>query len=749
MSQKHIPYTSRPAPLELQFAARVSGQGCRPEFTVEEINEAYLTGQKREEAISRGFSHLSLATLYQLFKSKLAGHEAARQRLVMMTLELEASERYTTFLDGLYHENKDRLLFSDEELSWTRNVFSDRSQEEIDDDMNYFQAVYDNECEMLHAVAAQAEVLKRHLGSRVQEDLFVFHIYLYMCESSGACLFNGGIVAFFFTTTWMPGGHSSQCKGKVTIPKPTRGSGLNPSGLPAASQLNLPTEQPQMSVYDFNLHGQTGLQWQGVQQNTQNLQYQQDEGQMSYGDKQAQVQAYGGEQGESQSYGGTQEQAQSYGGTQEQDQAYGGTQDQAQAYGGAQALSSYGGAQGSSSYADEQPYNFYDHFRDVFDPNPADFLPEAGPSVHPEGIAPIPIMDQGNGLSPPASDLALIRQGEIPLSDVVHTAGPARTMMTCTRRSNMPPTPYITSHTPAVTTDAQPHSTIAEQDEASSDSDHEMPQLQSQLGSQKAKKKIRLSPEVIKQTIEGAKVLATHIVFSKCAMVCSKQKKRHIIDRVIKYSVPQFFGPGAVFETFITSEHRAKVANALSAKCGKLVDFACHSVCDAFDLFPPRGHILTAEQYRTNRINRFIHGNDPLLFMHDVFVDVNNNINVRTKFQSRFVMTNIIRFIWYWGNTSFIQKAPLKALKHVLAVASAATHCALHEQGNNLLEVNPFGGQAHERKFDEIVDAIEDLTPAEEVELDAYLHGTDNLLVLDLLIIELITKDLASVVSRM
>ncbi|KAG2335530.1 hypothetical protein BDR05DRAFT_1006716 [Suillus weaverae] len=118
MSQKHIPYASRPAPLELRFAARVSGQGCRPEFTVEEINE-------REEAISRGFSHLSLATLYQLFKSKLAGHEAARQRLVTTTWELEASEWYTTFLDGLYRENKDHLLFSDEELSRIRNVFSD------------------------------------------------------------------------------------------------------------------------------------------------------------------------------------------------------------------------------------------------------------------------------------------------------------------------------------------------------------------------------------------------------------------------------------------------------------------------------------------------------------------------------------------------------------------------------------------------------------------------------------------------
>jgi hypothetical protein len=39
MSKNHIPGSSRPAPLELRFAARVSGRGSRPEFTAEEIRE--------------------------------------------------------------------------------------------------------------------------------------------------------------------------------------------------------------------------------------------------------------------------------------------------------------------------------------------------------------------------------------------------------------------------------------------------------------------------------------------------------------------------------------------------------------------------------------------------------------------------------------------------------------------------------------------------------------------------------------
>ncbi|KAG2065059.1 hypothetical protein BDR04DRAFT_1122122 [Suillus decipiens] len=89
----------------------------------------------------------------------------------MTTWELEASEWYTTFLDGLYHENRDRLLFSDEELQQVRNIFSDQSQGDIDDDIDYLQAVYDNNCEILHAVAAQAAVLKKHLGSDVEGDI--------------------------------------------------------------------------------------------------------------------------------------------------------------------------------------------------------------------------------------------------------------------------------------------------------------------------------------------------------------------------------------------------------------------------------------------------------------------------------------------------------------------------------------------------------------------------------------------------
>jgi hypothetical protein len=44
---------------------------------------------------------------------------------------------------------------------------------------------------------------------------------------------------------------------------------------------------------------------------------------------------------------------------------------------------------------------------------------------------------------------------------------------------------------------------------------------------------IRLMPEVISQTMKSTKILITQVIFSKNAMVCSKKKKRRIIDDVI------------------------------------------------------------------------------------------------------------------------------------------------------------------------------------------------------------------------
>jgi hypothetical protein len=85
-------------------------------------------------------------------------------------------------------------------------------------------------------------------------------------------------------------------------------------------------------------------------------------------------------------------------------------------------------------------------------------------------------------------------------------------------------------------------------------------------------------------------------------------------------------------------------------------------------------------------------------------------------------MANVIRFVWYWGSTSFLDTSSLKAIKNVVGVAGAATHCALYEQAKVQLDIDPFGGKAHSDKFKEIVGAMDGLTGAEKIELEAHLQ---------------------------
>jgi hypothetical protein len=60
----------------------------------------------------------------------------------------------------------------------------------------------------------------------------------------------------------MPRERGSQQKTKAKVLKPPQGSGLNPSFESATDQLCIPTEQPQMSSFSFDVHAASGG-WQG------------------------------------------------------------------------------------------------------------------------------------------------------------------------------------------------------------------------------------------------------------------------------------------------------------------------------------------------------------------------------------------------------------------------------------------------------------------------------------------------------
>ncbi|KAG1848759.1 hypothetical protein DFJ58DRAFT_889845, partial [Suillus subalutaceus] len=152
-SKRHVPYPHRPSALELRFANRVTGRVRQPDFTPEQLQERFSSShmvyvQKHEDAITSGLSRMSFDTLYKAFKALLASHKAVRHEVATS-------------------------LWEDEQLKKIRNYFSEREPTEIDNNTDYNQAIYNDECEMLRAITAQAEIISRRLGSRAGRELLV------------------------------------------------------------------------------------------------------------------------------------------------------------------------------------------------------------------------------------------------------------------------------------------------------------------------------------------------------------------------------------------------------------------------------------------------------------------------------------------------------------------------------------------------------------------------------------------------
>jgi hypothetical protein len=111
---------------------------------------------------------MSNSTLRKAFKAKQASREAARMRLLTTAWEIEEAERFAAFLGALHLENKQQLNLASDELDGLRRILSTRSHEEVDDDADYFQAVYDDELEALQLVTAHTEKVAELLNSRGQ-----------------------------------------------------------------------------------------------------------------------------------------------------------------------------------------------------------------------------------------------------------------------------------------------------------------------------------------------------------------------------------------------------------------------------------------------------------------------------------------------------------------------------------------------------------------------------------------------------
>ncbi|KAG1789572.1 hypothetical protein EV424DRAFT_1550140 [Suillus variegatus] len=163
-SKRPIPYPSRQLPFDIRLTTRIAGRGHEPDFTTEQL-------QEHEDVISNGLLQMNIDTLYKAFKAVLASHEVTRLQVATSLWQVECAERMTALNQALHQENRARLNTKDEQLKKIRNFFSERRRAETDDDTNYPQAVYDDECEMLHAITAQADLVSRCLGPGARHEL--------------------------------------------------------------------------------------------------------------------------------------------------------------------------------------------------------------------------------------------------------------------------------------------------------------------------------------------------------------------------------------------------------------------------------------------------------------------------------------------------------------------------------------------------------------------------------------------------
>ncbi|KAG1885399.1 hypothetical protein F4604DRAFT_1675978 [Suillus subluteus] len=697
--------------------------------------------------------------MYKLFKARLAGREAARQRLAVTAWTVQEAKHYLEFSEALNEDSKMCLRCSNEELRRVRATFTGHDHLEMEDNGNYLQAVYDDECNILRAIAAQADIMGKVLGLNIKNNLlssrgesshrpqFTSSVdrngshtssdldgdngndtmdsdndkesEALLIEMSGPLHLLDHFVIRPPCYSIAPTSHPSQRtqrKGKAAVPKPARGLGLNPSGLPAADQLNIMAEQPTMSAFGFDPHqeDQDSMQegWRSVGQDQcpyDNMYTSGASRHQFYNDMYAsgasgdQFMQYNNMYGsgsttqfsQPQPFGAQLAQPQPFSAQSAQPQSHHFTQPQADSTQSFYSSSS----QDQSQVMEDQQYDTHMHGTPL--PSWIEEAPDRGVSV----------IDRGNGFIPPATNLALIQQGEIAQNEVVHTSRPACTTRKQNTGATLPGMPYFVPQAPRPIAEWHTHTTSPPMTLP------ETPVIAE--CSATTPKTVQLLKDDIKNTIKRAKILIAGVVFMKHTMTQNQVKRTEQFEDVIKDSTPRCLEVDVIMQNFITNIHQRKVSNTLSNVHGKMAQFACNSVFVFYKLFPPRGSTAAAaESYHITRVDTLIHGADPLLFMHAYSVDDYRNITVIARFQNTFIMAGVVRFVWHGGHEAFLGAKPLKALKNVMASVGSATHCALQEQQTAVITVDPFGGTHHEQKFKEIIAALNGLTSEERIEFN-------------------------------
>ncbi|KAG1886383.1 uncharacterized protein F5891DRAFT_1201032 [Suillus fuscotomentosus] len=159
-----LPPRSSSPPASPLFGKFTMASPLELQFTAEDIAE-------HEELMMKGLAEMNLSTMYKLFKARLAGREAARQHLTVTAWAIQEAKHYLEFSEALNEDSKMCLKYSDEEFRRVRAALTGHHHSDIEDDGNYLQAAYNDECNTLRAVAAQADAMGKILGLNIKNDL--------------------------------------------------------------------------------------------------------------------------------------------------------------------------------------------------------------------------------------------------------------------------------------------------------------------------------------------------------------------------------------------------------------------------------------------------------------------------------------------------------------------------------------------------------------------------------------------------
>ncbi|KAG1718385.1 hypothetical protein EDD22DRAFT_855473 [Suillus occidentalis] len=671
------------------------GREHTPYVSLEEL-------RKHNGLLESGLKQLRSSTLYKGYKAKLAARETARQRLVVTAWEIEESERLTAFLDALHTENEERLGFANEELRSFRSFLSERGHVEVDDDRDYLQAIYEDECEILRVTSAQAKQISKILGSRVKDafpqsgdaesrsrlpsleirddegDSIVLDDS--DLESEEECLGVGAgdpkprPHAFPIAVVMLCGYLSVP----FTLPTPLEPRQYMPPKRAKGSQLNLDDEQPREPMANsFNPHASYN---NFIPSNFNNNALSQAGPSTRVADQSA-----------------------------------------------AHLPFNYNNSQAGPSSSYMPPFNYdeynarnhgqYDPLEDLYnDPRyPGDlsaFNDMSGTAPDPHHIQVPQSFDDDDDDDPPQeAQYNPITEGEIPGSQVIHTTGPARSSDRRRRARAMPGTPYPTHQDPVQL------SVVAATVQRTATTDATASPAGAPLAGEN--RYFQVTGAVRDQIFQRAKELVLGTVFTKDAMASSSTDKKRIIKAAIRKATPRFPGLRGTPRWENQSKDGTKIWRMVVVVRAHLTSIIRDGIVMGYTLFPPQGSVISAEAFRIERVRCLIRDN---CFMHECSFNADGTVTIHAKFKNTFILHVVAKLVW---NPRFrldsLLVSPREQLFHMLGLAGAITSSVLLEQGRLTLTAPRLSLEGNSSTFESICSAMDNLSPEEKASLNEWI----------------------------